>query len=134
MSQLPHYFQFKIITIFLLGISSGLPLALSGSALALMLLESGVDIAKISLFGLASTPYAFKYLWSPLVDNLRIPILSKLLGRRRSWLLLTQALLTVVILFVGRLFGKINFIFFPPKISFFLNQRVFLVSKNVKKS
>ena len=101
MSQLPHYFQFKIITIFLLGISSGLPLALSGSALALMLLESGVDIAKISLFGLASTPYAFKYLWSPLVDNLRIPILSKLLGRRRSWLLLTQALLTVVILFVG---------------------------------
>lgn len=90
-----------MLVIMVLGIASGLPLSLSASTLSAMLMDSGIDITKIAIFGLASAPYAFKYLWSPLIDNLNLPILSKFLGCRRSWMLLTQILLFFTIIFVG---------------------------------
>ena len=95
------YFRLRMIVVMLLGITSGLPLPLSASVLAAMLVDSGIDVTKIAVFGLVSTSYAFKYLWSPLIDNLGIPILNTLLGRRRSWILLTQFLLLISIIFVG---------------------------------
>ncbi|MDJ1288034.1 MAG: MFS transporter [Candidatus Midichloria mitochondrii] len=95
------YFKPKVLVIVMLGVASGLPLSLSASTLSAMLMDTGIGIAKIAIFGLASTPYAFKYLWSPLVDNLSLPILSKVLGRRTAWLLLTQILLFFTITFVG---------------------------------
>ena len=95
------YLKPKMLVIMMLGVASGLPLSLSASTLSAMLMDRGIDIAKIAIFGLASTPYAFKYLWSPLIDNLSLPILNKVLGRRRSWLLLTQTLLFLTIIFVG---------------------------------
>lgn len=80
------------LLILFLGFYSGLPLALTASTLTAWLADSHVDRAAIGLFAAVATPYAFKFLWSPLVDGLRLPLLGRL-GRRRSWLLLTQALL-----------------------------------------
>lgn len=76
----------------LLGFFSGLPLALTASTLTAWLADAGVDRASIGLFAAIATPYAFKFLWSPLIDGVRLPVLNGL-GRRRSWLLLTQVLL-----------------------------------------
>lgn len=76
----------------LLGFFSGLPLALTASTLTAWLSDAAVDRAAIGLFAAVATPYAFKFLWSPLMDGLRLPLLARL-GRRRSWMLLTQALL-----------------------------------------
>jgi len=95
------YFKPKMLIIMILGITSGLPLALSGSTLSAMLMDSGISMTNIAIFGLVSTPYAFKYLWSPLVDNLNLPILGRILGRRRSWLIFTQIFLFSSIIFIG---------------------------------
>lgn len=86
------YFQRKQFLILLLGFYSGLPLALTASTLTAWLSDAHVERAAIGLFAAVATPYAFKFLWSPLVDGMRIPLLGRL-GRRRSWLLATQALL-----------------------------------------
>ncbi|MCP4923684.1 MAG: AmpG family muropeptide MFS transporter [bacterium] len=77
----------------LLGFASGLPLLLTSSTLAFRLDALGVTYTKIGLFSIATLPYALKFLWAPLVDRLPIPFLSNWLGRRRSWLLLSQVAL-----------------------------------------
>ena len=84
-----------------LGFSSGLPLALSGSTLLVWMRETGVDLGTIGLFALVGTPYTIKFLWAPLIDALDVPVLSRLLGRRRGWLVLTQLLLIAAIVFLG---------------------------------
>ena len=66
-----------------------MPLALTASVLKVWLLENGIDIKTIGLFALVGLPYTFKFAWAPLIDNLKIPVLHKL-GRRRSWLIVTQ--------------------------------------------
>ena len=80
-----------------LGFSAGLPLALSGSTLLVWMREAGVDLGTIGLFALVGTPYTIKFLWAPLVDALDVPVLSRLLGRRRGWLVLSQFLLMAAI-------------------------------------
>ena len=89
------------MTIFVLGFISGLPLALTASTLLTMLKDSGIEIQTIGLFASVGTPYALKYLWAPLIDNLNLPILSKILGRRRSWMFLCQILLMLSIITLG---------------------------------
>jgi PAT family beta-lactamase induction signal transducer AmpG len=84
-----------------LGFSSGLPLALSGSTLLVWMTEAKVNLGTIGLFALVGTPYTIKFLWAPLIDALDVPILSRRFGRRRGWLLLSQLLLIVAILFLG---------------------------------
>src|ERR1041385_4900564 len=95
------YLQRRVLIVLLLGFSAGLPLALSGSTLQVWMRESGVDLGTIGLLALIGTPYTFKFLWAPLVDALDIPVLSRLLGRRRSWLVFSQALLMAAILWLG---------------------------------
>lgn len=90
------YFQRRLLLIGLLGFYSGLPLALTASTLTAWLSDAAVDRAAIGLFAAIATPYAFKFLWSPLMDGLRLPLLGEL-GRRRSWLLLTQVFLAISI-------------------------------------
>ena len=63
--------------------------------------ESGVDLGTIGLFALVGTPYTVKFLWAPLTDALDVPFLSRLLGRRRGWLVFTQILLMAAIVFLG---------------------------------
>jgi MFS transporter, PAT family, beta-lactamase induction signal transducer AmpG len=95
------YLQRRVLVVMFLGFSSGLPLALSGSTLLVWMREAGVNLGTIGLFALVGTPYTVKFLWAPLIDALDVPILSRLLGRRRGWLLLAQLLLIAAILFLG---------------------------------
>ena len=77
----------------LMGFASGLPLLLTGSVLQAWLKDSGIDLAHIGLFALVGLPYTLKFLWSPLFDRYALPPL----GRRRGWLLLTQAALVLAL-------------------------------------
>lgn len=95
------YLQPRVLIVLFLGFSGGLPLALSGSTLIYWAAESGVNLRTIGLFALVGTPYTVKFFWAPLVDALDVPILTRLLGRRRSWLVLSQLLLIATIVFVG---------------------------------
>jgi PAT family beta-lactamase induction signal transducer AmpG len=95
------YLRHRVLIVAFLGFSSGLPLALSGSTLLRWMSEAGVDLRTIGLFALVGTPYTVKFFWAPLVDALDLPVLSRLLGRRRAWLVLTQVALIVAIVFLG---------------------------------
>src|SRR5262252_2825378 len=95
------YLRRRVLVILFLGFSAGLPLALSGSTLLRWMAEAGVDLRTIGLFALVGTPYTVKFLWAPLVDALDLPLLSRTLGRRRAWLVLTQLILMAAIAFSG---------------------------------
>ena len=95
------YLQPRVLIVLFLGFSAGLPLALSGSTLLVWMREAGVDLGTIGLFALVGTPYTIKFLWAPVVDALDVPVLSRLLGRRRGWLMLSQLLLMVAILLLA---------------------------------
>src|SRR3954469_14469426 len=91
------YLRPRVLIVMFLGFSSGLPLALSGSTLQVWATESGVNLRTIGLFAIIGTPYTVKFLWAPLVDALDVPMLSRLLGRRRGWLVFSQLMLFVAI-------------------------------------
>ena len=95
------YTERRVIGILFLGFSSGLPLALTFGTLSLWLAEEGISKTSIGLFALAGVPYTFKFLWSPLVDQMPIPLLTAWLGRRRGWALLTQLALMLSIFLLG---------------------------------
>ena len=84
------YFHPRPLTLLFLGFSSGLPLLLVFGTLSFWLREAGVERATIGFISWVALAYGFKWVWSPLVDRLPIPVLSRLLGRRRGWLLLAQ--------------------------------------------
>ena len=95
------YLRPRVLIVLFLGFSSGLPLALSGSTLLVWMREAGVDLGTIGLFALVGTPYTIKFLWAPLVDALDVPVLSRLLGRRRGWLVFSQLLLMAATVFLA---------------------------------
>jgi len=76
-----------------LGFSAGLPLLLVFGTLSFWLREAGIDRTTIGFMSWIGLAYAFKWAWSPMVDRLPIPLLTRALGRRRSWLLLAQAVI-----------------------------------------
>lgn len=90
-----------MVVILFLGFSSGLPLLLTFGTLSAWLAVEGVDKTTIGLFALVGVPYAVKFLWSPVIDGLTLPVLTRRLGRRRGWAILIQALLLVAILLLG---------------------------------
>jgi MFS transporter, PAT family, beta-lactamase induction signal transducer AmpG len=95
------YLRRRVLVVLLLGFSGGLPLALSGSTLLRWMSEAGVNLGTIGLFALVGTPYTAKFLWAPLVDAIDVPVLSRLFGRRRGWLVLTQLALMAAIILLG---------------------------------
>ena len=97
------YFERRVLIFLLLGFSAGLPLALSGSTLTIWMADKGVDLGAIGLYALVGLPYTIKFLWAPIVDTFRIPVLDPWLGRRRSWLVFSQLVLMVSILLLGNL-------------------------------
>ncbi len=101
-SALAAYLTPRMLTILAMGFASGLPLLLTLSTLSYWLSKVGVDKTTIGLFALVGFPYTFKFLWSPIIDQVPLPVLTRLLGRRRSWMLLTQALLAAAIFFMGQ--------------------------------
>lgn len=84
------YLQEKVLVIFFLGFSSGLPFPLVYSTLSAWLAGAGVELSTVSTFAWLGFAYSFKFVWAPLVDRFSIPLLTRVLGRRRAWMLLAQ--------------------------------------------
>lgn len=93
LESLKIYLHPRAITLFFLGFSSGLPLLLVFGTLSFWLREAGIERSLITYFSWVGLAYGFKWIWAPLTDRLAIPVLSALLGRRRSWLVLAQSML-----------------------------------------
>ncbi len=93
----------KLITLFFLGFSSGLPLALVSisATLGIWLTETAVDKTTIGLFAIVATPYTLKFLWAPLIDQFSLPYLSQLLGKRTSWMILSQLMVIISMILLG---------------------------------
>lgn len=94
------YANRQMLAMVCLGFASGFPFLLVFSTLSLWLKEAGWTYAAIGAFSLVKIPYALKWLWAPLTDQLRLPFLSRL-GRRRSWAVLMQILVFGAILFMA---------------------------------
>ncbi|TEW54988.1 MFS transporter [Psychromonas sp. RZ22] len=92
------YLEKRVAILFFFGFSAGLPILLVFSTLSFWLREAGVSRASIGFFSWIALAYAFKWVWSPFVDRLSIPILTQWLGRRRAWLLLSQVSITLAII------------------------------------
>ncbi len=86
------FLEKKVLKLLFLGFSSGLPILLVFSTLSVWLHKAGINRSTVTLFSWAGFAYAFKYLWSPLVDNFKISFFKKL-GQRRSWLLFSQIMI-----------------------------------------
>ncbi len=94
------YFNRQAISLFLLGFAAGVPILLIFSSLGLWLREAGIDRSTVTMFSWAALGYSFKFIWSPLVDTLPLPVLRRL-GKRRSWLLFSQALIITAIIIMA---------------------------------
>lgn len=84
------YLEPATLRMLFLGFSAGLPLMLVLGTLSFWLREAGIDRSTIGYLSWVGLAYAFKWAWAPLVDRLPIPLLTRSMGRRRSWLLLSQ--------------------------------------------
>ncbi|WP_367106004.1 MFS transporter [uncultured Psychrobacter sp.] len=87
------YLDRRAIIMLFLGFVAGIPILLIFSSLSLWLREAGIDRSVVTMFSWAALGYSFKFIWAPLVDAVPLPILTRLLGRRRSWILVAQLLI-----------------------------------------
>ncbi|MFA6011088.1 MAG: MFS transporter [Desulfobacteraceae bacterium] len=95
------FFHPRVLAMLFLGFSAGLPTPLIFSSLSLWLREAGIERSAVTFFSWASLGYSFKFIWAPLIDQLPIPWLTKTLGRRRSWMLLSQIAVIISIGFMA---------------------------------
>ena len=89
------FFERRAIVMLALGFASGLPNLLIFDTLSLWLRDSGLSLKVISIFALATLSYSLKFLWAPLIDRTTIPGLTRILGHRRSWMLVLQVLVMI---------------------------------------
>ncbi len=101
LAALHVYTKAPALRMFFLGFSSGLPLLLVLGTLSFWLREAGIELSTIGMVTWVGLAYGFKWLWAPLVDKLRIPFLTFLMGRRRSWLLFSQCVVLCSLLAMG---------------------------------
>ncbi|NNH77080.1 MFS transporter [Acinetobacter sp. ANC 5380] len=87
----------RALIMLFLGFSAGIPILLIFSSLSLWLGEAGIDKSAVTFFSWAALGYSFKFVWAPLIDELPVPVLTKILGRRRAWLLIAQVLIICAI-------------------------------------
>lgn len=95
------YAEAPTLRMLLLGFSAGLPLLLVFGTLSFWLREAGINRTTIGYLSWVGLAYAFKWVWAPLVDRMPIPVLTRLLGRRRSWLLLSQLVIISALMGIG---------------------------------
>ncbi|WP_038174069.1 AmpG family muropeptide MFS transporter [Vibrio pacinii] len=95
------YMDRRLMWVFMLGCSSGFPWVLIGSNMSGWLKDAGLTRAAIGYFGSVFAVYAINFLWAPLVDRVKLPVLHRLLGQRRSWIFLCQSLVLVCTLFIA---------------------------------
>ncbi len=91
------YVKPEVLRMLFLGFSAGLPVLLIFGTLSLWLNEAGVDKSTVTFFSWAALGYSFKFVWAPLVDRLPLPFMTRTLGRRRAWLLLSQLSVMIAI-------------------------------------
>jgi MFS transporter, PAT family, beta-lactamase induction signal transducer AmpG len=91
----------RVVTMLFFGFSAGLPILLIFSSLSLWLREAGVARSTVTFFSWAALGYSFKFVWAPLVDKLPVFYLTEKIGRRRSWILLSQFMVIAAILWMG---------------------------------
>ena len=93
------YYDRRMFRIFLIGMISGFPWVLIGSALTLWLREDGISRTAVGFAGLIFSVYAINFLWAPLIDRIKLPILGDRLGHRKGWIVLFQlAIITALLL------------------------------------
>ena len=108
-SEYFSYFKDKrLIHIFIFGMSSGFPWVLIGSVMSAWLKDEGLSRSMIGLFGIVFGAYSINFLWSPLIDRTKLPILYKWLGQRRSWILFCQSFIFIGTLLLAGLDLKAN--------------------------
>src|SRR5579883_1198136 len=105
LEALDVYRDRRVLAILALGFSSGLPLLLTFSTLSTRLATEGVSKTSIGLFAVVGLPYSFKFLWSPLIDGIRLPLFGRL-GQRRGWMIAVQLLLAAAVVALGSLTPK----------------------------
>src|SRR6476646_6765885 len=98
--SLKPYLERAPLAALFLGISSGFTFAMIGATLTTRLAQHGINKSAVTAFALTFLAYNFKFLWAPLVDNLRLPLLGRF-GQRRSWLWLIGVLCMAAVAFLG---------------------------------
>ena len=93
------YLKPRTATMLVLGAACGLPLLTIANVLSLWLTDNKISMTDIGLFAYTLLPYSFKFVWAPLLDQVRLPLLHRLLGKRRSWMLVAQ--LGILVAFLG---------------------------------
>lgn len=94
------YLESAPLAAFFLGISSGFPYALIGATLTSRLAQDGLSKGAVTAFALTFLAYNFKFLWAPIIDNVKLPGLSQF-GQRRSWLWVVSCLVMLAVVFLG---------------------------------
>ena len=97
--NLSIYFDKRMLRILLLGAISGFPWVIIGSALTLWLKEDGISRSAIGWAGLIFGVYAINFLWAPLIDRIRVPILTSLIGHRKAWIISLQFIIFISLIF-----------------------------------
>src|SRR4051812_22164051 len=95
LAALAVFLERRSLVMLALGFASGLPNLLIFDTLSAWLRDAGLSLEVIAVFSLATLAYSAKFLWAPLVDRSAVPVLTKWLGHRRSWMLVCQALIIV---------------------------------------
>jgi PAT family beta-lactamase induction signal transducer AmpG len=101
LESLRIYGQPRMLSMLALGFSSGLPFMLIFSTLSAWLRQSGIARATIGMLAWVSLAYTLKFLWAPVVDRLRLPLIGRTLGQRRSWMLLAQLSIAAALLAIS---------------------------------
>src|SRR4051812_38647617 len=99
-SNLRPYLERAPLAALFLGISSGFTFAMIGATLATRLAQHGINKSAVTAFALTFLAYNFKFLWAPIVDNVRLPGIGRF-GQRRSWLWLVGVLVMAAVAFLG---------------------------------
>ena len=100
-----QFFEKSSVVMLGLGFAAGMPNLLAGTSWAIgtWMREAGIGLAIIGLMGLVTLSYALKFLWAPLIDRIALPFLDEKLGRRRSWMLVTQVLVLILLFLLSRI-------------------------------
>jgi PAT family beta-lactamase induction signal transducer AmpG len=102
-AAIKSYLQPRTATMLVLGSACGLPLLTISNTIGLWLTDSKVSMTDIGLFAYTLLPYSLKFVWAPILDQVKLPVLHSLLGKRRAWMLVAQV--GILIAFIGLWFS-----------------------------
>jgi PAT family beta-lactamase induction signal transducer AmpG len=93
--------EWRVFLMLLLGFSAGLPLLLTGGTLTLWLREAGVPLTEIGLLSFVGMVTTLKFVWAPALDHVPLPVIGRMLGRRRAWMLIAQIIIALALLYMA---------------------------------